>query len=238
MKTELESVDGLLKVGLYSPEQGVADHAGRIKHIADTKPPWMESIWPLSKETLEVAANIQNTLDSIGYSVEYLEIDTTAIEPKLHLKASFFASRNAWHSICSSPDLAELLKKYVVYLAQQSTGSKTAEQLPNVRDFPEKLRIEWRQLVKNILDATPEKDKGHMIFYLTVGSINLDYRSMALDGEVMILMSGWMSTIGYFDFLMLPGLCHWVETTDELDKYLLPPSGLMRKVAGFMKLLL
>lgn len=238
MSSELESEDGLLKVGLYSPQQGVADLAGRVKHIADPKSSWMNRLWPLSPKALAVASNVSALLDSIGYSVEYLGNDTSDIKPKLHLKANFIASSIAWEKLCSHPGLADLLKRYVAYLAQQSTGGMSGELRPNVRDVPKELLQVWRQLVEDIIEDTSPQDRERIIFYLTVGSINLDYRSMLLDGEVLILLSGWLATIGFFDFIILPRLCHWIETTDELDQLLTPPSALQRKIAGFIKLLL
>jgi len=198
----------------------------------------MKRIWPLSPEALAVASNVSALLDSIGYSVKYLGNDASDIEPKLHLKANFFASDIAWRKLCSHPGLAELLKRYVAYLAQQSTGGMSDDRIPDVQDVPEELMEVWRQLVEDILEDTSPEDRERIIFYLTVGSINLDYRSMLLEGEVMILLSGWLSTIGLFDFIILPRLCRWVETTDELDQLLTPPSTLQRKIAGFLKLLL
>ena len=36
---------------------------------------------------------------------------------------------------------------------------------------------------------------------LRVGSVNMDYRSMVMDGEVMVLLSKWQSLTGMIDFL-------------------------------------
>ncbi len=238
MHSELESIDGLLKVGLYNPQQGVADIAGRVKHVADPKAPWMNRLWPLSPEVLAVASNISALLDSIGYSVSYLGNDSSDIKPKLHLKANFMASSIAWEKICSHPGLADLFKRYIAYLAKQSTGGVSGDRTPDVQDVPEDLLEAWRQLVEDILEDTSPQDRERLIFFLTVGSINLDYRSMLLDGEVMILLGGWLSTIGFFDFIILPRLCTWIETTEELDQYITPPGAIKRKFADFIKLLL
>ena len=75
-----------------------------------------------------------------------------------------------------------------------------------------------------------------MIFYFTVGSTNMDYRSMVMDGEVQVTVSGWQSLYGFLDFLILPGLCEWVETPEELNALLPPASGMTRSMAGLMKL--
>jgi len=51
-----------------------------------------------------------------------------------------------------------------------------------------------------------------------------------------VIMAGWQALYGFLDFLLLPGLCEWVDTTEELDALLPPPSGITRGMAGLMKL--
>ncbi len=53
-----------------------------------------------------------------------------------------------------------------------------------------------------------------------------------------MLISGWQSLHGFLDFLLLPGLCEWLENTDQLDALLPPPGGFTRGLAGLMKLTL
>jgi hypothetical protein len=64
----------------------------------------------------------------------------------------------------------------------------------------------------------------------------MDYRSMVMDGEVMVTIGGWQALYGFMDFMLLPGLCEWVETTGQLDALLPPPSGMVRGMAGLMRL--
>ena len=95
-----------------------------------------------------------------------------------------------------------------------------------------------RDRFKGMISDLSPSEKEEIIFYFTVGSTNMDYRSMVMDGEVQITLGGWQSLYGFLDFLMLPGLCEWVETTEELDALLPPPSGMVRAMAGLMKLTL
>jgi hypothetical protein len=66
----------------------------------------------------------------------------------------------------------------------------------------------------------------------------MDYRSMVMDGEVMVTVTGWQALAGVLDFTLLNGLCEWVDDLDRLDELLPPPSGMTRKVANLMKLAL
>jgi hypothetical protein len=54
----------------------------------------------------------------------------------------------------------------------------------------------------------------------------------------MILVSGWQSLTGFVDFLLLPGLCEWVDTTEELDALLPDPSWSRRWISNFLRILL
>ncbi len=94
----------------------------------------------------------------------------------------------------------------------------------------------WRRLIHGVLDDIALGEQEELIYYLTIGSTNMDYRSMVMDGEVMVVVAGWQSLYGFLDFLLLPGLCEWMETTEDLDALLPPPSGFVRAMAGLMKL--
>ena len=86
-------------------------------------------------------------------------------------------------------------------------------------------------------DVPPEVAE-HAFAYLTVGSTNLNYRSMSLDGEVEITVTGWDTLTGLLDFLLIAGLTEWVDDLDHLDELLPPPSGMWRRLANFIKVLL
>ena len=88
-----------------------------------------------------------------------------------------------------------------------------------------------------LADLTPD-ERDEVVLYLTVGSVNMDYRSMVMDGEAMINMAGWQAINGMIDFLLLAGLCEWVDTVEELDALLPARSGFHRTISGFMKLAL
>ncbi len=132
--------------------------------------------------------------------------------------------------------MADVVREYVVYLAQQSGEVMANREEPNVRNIPEKLADAWLVVIKGIIDELSPEEHEQLIYYFSVGSTNMDYRSMVMDGEVMVLMSGWQSIFGFLDFILLPGLCEWVETTEELDALLPPPGGMTRSMAGMMKL--
>ena len=155
--------------------------------------------------------------------------------PKLHLKANFFSSAEGWDKLLARPEWADVFREYLISLAEQS-GS--GERRPNVRAIPEKLEQSVNRLAKGFLaDLTPE-ERGGIIYYLSVGSTNMDYRGMVMDGEVQIFIGGWESLSGLIDFLLLPGLCVIIETPEDLDELLPPPSGMQRRIQRLIRLAL
>jgi len=131
------------------------------------------------------------------------------------------------------------VRSYIEYLAGQALpDDPNYENMPDVRAYPKKMAERWLALGRGLSEDLTPAEREEMIYYFTVGSTNMDYRSMVMDGEVQVVIGGWQALFGFFDFMLLPGLCEWLETTEELDALLPPPSGMTRGMAGFMKLTL
>lgn len=174
-------------------------------------------------------------LESASFSVDYLIASDVDESPKLHMKANYFITGQAWYTLMGLPEWGPLIYEYLRYLALQ-TGPPEARAIG--REIPEELITS----VSSLADAlqarlTDEEIEANMAFF-TVGSTNMDYRSMVMDGEVQITLGGWNSLAGLIDFLFIVGLCEWVDTQEELDALLPPPSGMTRTMANFMKLAL
>ncbi len=236
MDPEMLRHGGLLKVGLYAPKQGVGDWAGRFQQAANTRVPWKSRVFFDHPEVTEFAKHAPAFLDSIGYKVRYFTQEGEVVKPKLHLKANFFASPVAWNKLGNRPEFPALLRTYLQYLAEQSKAVHEAEEARDLREFPQALAEVWMKIIHNILEESTPREREQLMYYFTVGSVNMDYRSMVMDGEVMTLVSHWQALYGFLDFLMLPGLCEWMDTPEELNEYLPPPGGWTRTIAGFMKL--
>jgi hypothetical protein len=238
MNETLTDSGGLLKVGLYAPKQGVGDIAGRFKQADESRPPWVLEIYPKNPKAYAELKNVDALLDSLGYSVQYLSDKGAEVKPKIHLKANFFASGTAWKKLMERPELGKILNAHIEYLAMQASPAETSGSAPDVQDIPEALMAAWVELIHGLLGDLTPREREELIYYLSVGSTNMDYRSMVMDGEVMVLLGGWQSLYGFVDFMLLPGLCEWLETTEDLDALLPPPSAMTRALAGLMKLTL
>jgi hypothetical protein len=236
LERELEEQGGLLKVGLYDPRQAVGDIADRMLQAVENVEPWMSRVYPPMPRVERAARDAAAILDSLGYEIRYLTETARDEKPKLHLKAQFMASGPGWERLLARPELGDVLRLYVRYLADNTRGLDEEGEIPDVRRFPEEMADRWSALIRNLLGELEEGERERLIYCFSVGSTNMDYRSMVMDGEVQIFVNGWQGLMGFVDFLLLPGLATWVDTTAELDALLPPPSGFTRGLAGFMKL--
>ena len=232
---QIEAQGGLLKVGLYSPRVEVGDLAGRIEQARSHTEPWLREICVPNPAFRSAVDSAMADLESASFSVDYLIASNVDESPKLHMKANYFITGQAWYTLMALPEWGPLIYEYLRYMALQ-TGPPEGRAIG--RDVPDELFAAVGNLA-NALESklTPEEMERAMAFF-TVGSTNMDYRSMVMDGEVQITLGGWNSLAGLVDFLFIAGLCEWDDTQEELDALLPPPGGMTRSMANFMKLAL
>jgi phosphatidylserine/phosphatidylglycerophosphate/cardiolipin synthase-like enzyme len=226
-----------LLVGLYNPQVGVGDLRGRLLQAWETNASSvLGEIDPPTEHTQAVFDSLDIILEEAGYEAPtYLAAGDTMEQAKLHLKANLFLSRVAWDALVDRAEWGPVLREYIHYLAAQ-TGPP--EDRIDVRETPEGLVEAGKALIAGVYrDADPEL-RGQGMAYLTVGSANMDYRSMVMDGEVMITVTGWSTIAGIMDFFILEGLTEWIDDQETLDQLLPPPSGFMRSIANLIKLAL
>ena len=63
---------------------------------------------------------------------------------------------------------------------------------------------------------------------MTVGSHNQNYRSMIMDGEDIVVVSGLSSLVAYLDFARVLGLSTWVTDVPTLEQLIPKPTGIGR----------
>jgi len=141
-------------------------------------------------------------LAEVGYGTEYIVKPDTTQRPKLHLKANVFLSGAAFQLLDQRPEWGPMARAYVQYLAGQ-TGPAAGR--GDARDIPPA----FTEALKTMIVALGREDLGlreHALAYMTVGSTNMNYRSMIMDGEVQILVTRWHVIAGLMDFFIIEGL--------------------------------
>jgi len=235
LKDEIDGEGGVLRVGLYAPEYEVGDLRGRLVQAREFNRRFLAELYPENPAVSAVMDDLDNILEEEGYDPEYLVPGDTTVSPKLHLKANFMMSGEAFDLLMPRPEWGVIVREYIAYLVRQA-GS--VEQRPDVQVPSEEMARAVEALIRNFVAEFPPELQGRALAFLTVGSANMDYRSMVMDGEVMITVTGWNAVLGLIDFLILPGLTEWIDTQERLDELLPPPSGFNRKVANLIKLML
>jgi len=84
-------------------------------------------------------------------------------------------------------------------------------------------------------ENSTEVQRETAVFYHIVGSSNQDYRSMLMDGEVALVISGKASIHGLLDALMLAGAAVWLDDVEVLNEYLPRYEGFEWKSSRWIK---
>ena len=225
---------GAFRVGIYDPDVGVGDAIGRIRAIRSTweKHPFLQDLYKIDPAVFQAMDEEVADFEAKGFKTSYLVNKELQETPKLHLKAQFFVSKEAWDKLIERPEWAGLYK----LLARQFLESRSKpSELPDVvRHFTEVREVSDELLKSYFAQLTPE-ERDKIIYYLGVGSHNMNYRSFMMDGEAMFLVSYFDALPAMMDFIGMTGLCKWPETREELNELLPPYGGLKRKIGRFVK---
>jgi hypothetical protein len=218
MADEVAAAGGMLKTGLYDTEVDVANLSGRI---LETRRGYQENqflreVFPVSPDVL---TDYYARADEIvaGFGVEYEIEDPEPRRPKLHLKTHLMISSEALEALLSSPAFVELT---LGYIEQRALDLQSRQEYRDVRELSSALRERGLQLVSDLSETVPPEVRQRMFAYFMVGSSNQDYRSMLMDGEVSLVVSGRASLNGLFDFLSLMGGSAWVDDLETLEQLL------------------
>jgi hypothetical protein len=225
---------GLLKVGLYNPEVGVADIPGRAHQFVRTheEAGWLAGLYPFAPGMLDEVRQLADSMSAAGFQARYLEGEALD-SPRLHMKAHYMASRTGWEAMLSRPEFTDF---FLQYLRERAFQVAERGQDRDLRAMTGKLAPYLQRLYDACGEAMPEEGRGMALWYLTVGSQNQNMRSMALDGEVLVIVAGLDAQAALADFVLLTGLTTWIDTPEQLDELLPAASGFKRRLSRWLKL--
>ena len=234
---EIAATDGLLKVGIFSSTVRVTDVAGKVRAVNETmaRYPWLHELFGFPPDVAfdAVASNgggnghaamtgADSTRDfeSNGYSL-------------LHLKANFFASREAW-SFMSRPEWSTLMSEFAqLRLAQVQRRSAAVSSFEQI---PEALSDVGGDVLQRWFESLSPADREKVVFFTVVGSANQNDRSLTLDGEDALIISRWPSVIAYLDLITLVGQSRWIEDPAEVEAYIPMQGAMKRALSHWFKL--
>ena len=224
---ELEASGGMLKTGVYNPGIGVLDVQARFgaAYLNGRRTPFMRRLFPISPPLEAMLTALSQTPQAPG-AVRFVEEPS----PKLHMKAGFFATREGWDSLISKPEMADVFKAYWAQVGPDGLGQRMS-----VEERADLITASSQLLVDAFMNSLTPEARRHVAYYLMLGSANMDYRSMLMDGEAAVLVSGWSSVVAVIDFSLVMNLSVWIDDLALLDDLLPPPTGFQRAVARMVR---
>lgn len=208
----LRLAGGELHLGLYDSRLDVTDVRARALTALHglEEHPAVRRLLPLSPEADSLISDADLLLRAHAGGV------TDPPTPQLHAKIQLFATPQAW-ALLGQPELARLLRA--------SLGN-AGNPLGFVRPGGMTDIGTMGRLYDGHLDRLPPSDRSRAAVFLMIGSSNQDYRSVLVDGEVSVLVSGSGAARALPDFVSFLGLSTWIEARDELDARLPRYTGL------------
>ncbi len=224
LEPEIEATGGALHVGVYTRQSPVGDIAGAAEEVARNyeKYPFLKEEYPFGPEVYAGVQRLADSLSKLDLPSNQLLQDEFERAVTIHRKTQFFGTREALDEIARSPEMSGFLKDWSTQLQVPFTDS--VSHVP-IEDRPE--ITSFRRLA-TALNALPPAVRARNVSYLTVGSLNKDYRSAVLDGETVYVLSGDWSLIGWPDFFAEWGFVTWVKSPEELEQYLPPGTSTQR----------
>jgi hypothetical protein len=126
------------------------------------------------------------------------------------------------------PDIHDF---FVLKRAREAAGLSQAR----VHELQKAEEEIWRAAVLEARERLPAQEYDRIASYLTVGSQNMDYRGMMMDGEVLYVTSGLGVFPAFPDFLTILGSCTWVDDLQALHDRIPEYSEWQRQVGRYIK---
>jgi len=233
---QIAAQGGMLKVGVYTNDIPVGD-SDRIIQAARKnleRYPFLAPAFPLHDDVMARLFALGDSLSAHGFTRQYLAADEKARMPKMHLKMNFFASAGAIAAYAMRPEWGAMLDLSMADLDGWLAGGNelsTLDRLVAVESTAER----WQSTLAALTAAVDPAAHPEAVLYLTVGSQNMNYRSMILDGEVSCVAAGPSALIAYLDCLRILSLTTWVEDQQVLEALLPAPEGFMGWLGRWIK---
>ena len=219
----IERAGGALHTGLYAlpaDEGGFASRADRwARQVSES--PFLKELMPFAPGLVPLVANAGGKSNGIRTPRD------SSDAPKLHQKVQFFATREFWTAVTTSPQWPRFITTYLRY--REATYAPGSSEQAGARALTDSLEL----IAEQLLAGTPESAKAAS--YAMVGSQNQDYRGIFMDGEVAVVFTGATSLIPLVDLVFMVGTVTWVDDQATLDRLLPPVGELRRRIARVTK---
>jgi hypothetical protein len=191
---EMAATGGSLRTGIYATDVDVGDLANRTARYYDgvVSSPMFTDIWDVDLSDPSLRAALEKRyagrkqralakLEELGFEPGYVTEDIDVRKPKLHLKAQILMNGEALE-VFKQVDWAPMIDEYMVQRARQVHDNT---EYADVRQEWDAMSGLWDQQAERVVRGLAPEQIEKAAGFLTVGSHNMDYRGMMMDGEVL-----------------------------------------------------
>lgn len=231
---EIAAAGGLLKVGIFATDLRVNDIPGKVRAVRRTlqQHQWLHDLFAFPEDGYPGLDEIANSFGTLTAAVPTGDFESRD-HSLLHLKANFFASREAW-TVMARSDWVPMTVEFVQLRMAQVDHRSAAIQ--SFEEYPDALLDVGSDVLRRWHDGLSPAARERVIFYTVIGSANQNDRSMVTDGEDALVLSNWPSVIAYIDLISLVGQSRWIEEPAELDALIPRQSSFKTRLAHWFKL--
>jgi hypothetical protein len=231
---ELSRHSGFVKVGLFNSALPVTNIPAKVLGVRNTlrEHAWLHRLFNFPPSVYEGLEALATQYAAVPMSPPDSNDFESRPRPQLHMKANFFASREAWE-VMAREDWVTFTREYVPRRMTQVAARDAA--VGSFGPNPDALIDVGSDVVNAWYAALPDSVRARVIFISLLGSANQNDRSFLSDGEVVLALSNWPPVIPYLDLLSIIGQSTWVETPEELDALLPRRGALLTRVAHWFK---
>jgi len=234
----IRSEGGDLRIGLYDRQVPLTDRAHTLRELERSleRHPFLEDLLPFPEGMWEALGprgeDREAEAGEVWLATEHAVPpgEHASLPVQLHRKTHWIISRDLLRSLASSPGVGELL-------TAAAGGLDRMTHEPEKGRLVDQRRLEgMRRVVDLHDDLAPALPGG--VAYFSSGSTNMSIRSMALDGDVTVLVAGPWALASFFDLVFFTSGVNWIESMEELNALYPPPGFLQRRIGWWTRMTL
>lgn len=232
LEAEIARTGGLLKVGLYDSQIPVNDVPQKLRALLSTleDTPWLRELYGFHPDVIRRLEGAAATIEA----PDPRPAMDGGRSPMLHMKANYFATWEAWDQLLSRAEVGPPLEIYFRELARRNRALAQGDYL-DYREMADNLLPPTRAFLRDYASGLPPESRARLAIFFSIGSHNQNTRSMVLDGEVALVVSGFSGLFGLPDLLVIAGLSEWIDDLDELEALFPDYAGIRRRISRWLR---